>query len=233
MCTTPPSISSNSIPSGTVILVPAGAYDAYKKDKNWSRYTLVYGYVAMGNDKGGGSFGGSGSGTKDDPYLIFNPIQLHNIRNFTGYDDVYFKLMSDIDLTEFIDDNSPTEGWEPIGSVQSPFMGNLDGDGHTISGIRIDRKADCVGFFSCVKNANISNLKIEGSTIKGNSHVGAFIGAADNSVITGVSASFSNVDGQKITAGLIGSAQDGCRITNSQYAGAVNVAGDYVGGLVS
>lgn len=39
MCTTPPSISSNSIPSGTVILVPAGAYDAYKKDKNWSRYT--------------------------------------------------------------------------------------------------------------------------------------------------------------------------------------------------
>ena len=233
MCTTPPSISSNSIPSGTVILVPAGAYDAYKKDKNWSRYTLAYGYVAMGNDKGGGSFGGSGSGTKADPYLIFNPIQLHNIRNFTGYDDVYFKLMSDIDLTEFIDDNSPTEGWEPIGSVQSPFMGNLDGDGHTISGIRIDRKADCVGFFSCVKNANISNLKIEGTTIKGNSHVGAFIGAADNSVINGVSASFNNVDGQKITAGLIGSAQDGCHITSTQYAGAVNVAGDNVGGLVS
>lgn len=235
MCTTPPSISSNLIPSGTVILVPAGAYDAYKKDKNWSRYTLVcgYGYVAMGNDKGGGSFGGSGSGTKADPYLIFNPIQLHNIRNFTGYDDVYFKLMSDIDLTEFIDDNSPTEGWEPIGSVQSPFMGNLDGDGHTISGIRIDRKADCVGFFSCVKNANISNLKIEGSTIKGNSHVGAFIGAADNSEINGVSASFNNIEGITATAGLIGSAKDGCHITSAQYAGAVNVAGDYVGGFVS
>ena len=233
MCTTPPSIGDYSIPRGTVILIPVGAYDTYKKNANWSGYTLVEGYVAMGNDKGGGSFGGSGSGTKDDPYLIFNPIQLHNIRNFTGYDDVYFKLMSDIDLTEFIDDNSPTEGWEPIGSVQSPFMGNLDGDGHTISGIRIDRKADCVGFFSCVKNANISNLKLEGSTIKGNSHVGAFIGAADNSVITGVSASFSNVDGQKITAGLIGSAQDGCHITSAQYAGAVNVAGDYVGGLVS
>ena len=233
MCSTPPSIGSNSIPNGTVIVVPAGAYDAYKKDTNWSRYTIVDGYVVLGNDKGGGSFGGSGSGTKDDPYLIFNPIQLHNIRNFTGYDDVYFKLMSDIDLTEFIDDNSPTEGWEPIGSVQSPFMGNLDGDGHTISGIIIDRKADCVGFFSCVKNANISNLKLEGSTIKGNSHVGAFIGAADNSVINGVSASFNNVDGQKFTAGLIGSAQDGCHITSAQYAGAVNVAGECIGGLVS
>lgn len=236
MCSTPPSISSNSIPSGTVIYVPLGASDAYKKNAVWSGYTIMESTgtnVAMGNDKGGGSFGGSGSGTKDDPYLIFNPIHLHNIRNFTGYDDVYFKLMSDIDLTEFIDDNSPTEGWEPIGSVQSPFMGNLDGDGHTISGIRIDRKADCVGFFSCVKNANISNLKLEGSTIKGNSHVGAFIGAADNSVINGVSASFNNIEGMTGTAGLIGSAQDGCRITSSQYAGAVNVTGDYVGGLVS
>lgn len=235
MCSTPPSITSYSIPRNTVIYVPFGAYDTYKKSSDWSKYTIKgsIANVAMGDNKGGGSFGGSGSGTKDDPYLIFNPIQLHNIRNFTGYDDVYFKLMSDIDLTEFIDDNSPTEGWEPIGSVQSPFMGSLDGDGHTISGIRIDRKADCVGFFSCVKNANISNLKFEGTTIKGNSLVGAFIGAADNSVINGVSASFNNVEGMTGTAGLIGSAQDGCRITSSQYAGAVNVAGDYVGGLVS
>lgn len=235
MCSTPPSIWSSSIPRSTVIYVPFGAYDTYKKNSDWSKYTIKgsIANVMIGNDKGGGSFGGSGSGTKADPYLIFNPIQLHNIRNFTGFDDVYFKLMSDIDLTEFIDDNSPTEGWEPIGSAQSPFMGNLDGDGHTISGIRIDRKADCVGFFSCVKNANISNLKLEGSTIKGNSHVGAFIGAADNSVINGVSASFNNVEGMTVTAGLIGSAQDGCRITSSQYAGAVNVAGDYVGGLVS
>ena len=238
MRTTPPSISDNSIPGGTLIYVPVGAYDTYKKNADWSRYTIVRDYivedyVAMGNDKGGGSFGGSGSGTKDDPYLIFNPIQLHNIRNFTGYDDVYFKLMSDVDLTEFIDDNSPTEGWEPIGSVQSPFMGNLDGDGHTISGIRIDRKADYVGFFSCVKNANISNLKLEGSTIKGNSCVGACIGAADKSVVNGVSASFNNVEGQNVTAGLIGLAQDGCSISSAQYTGAVNVTGDCVGGLVS
>lgn len=233
---TPPTIVGNSIPQKCVICVPFGSLDAYRNNAQWRSYALVEGdfpSVTMGNDKGGGSFGGSGSGTKDDPYLIFNPIQLHNIRNFTGYDDVYFKLMSDIDLTEFIDDNSPTEGWEPIGSVQSPFMGNLDGDGHTISGIRIDRKVDCVGFFSCVKNANISNLMFEGSTIKGNSHVGACIGAADNSVINGVSALFNNVDGQKFTAGLIGSAQDGCHITSAQYAGAVNVTGGYVGGLVS
>ena len=93
MCTTPPSISGNSIPSGTLICVRFGAYDAYKKDTNWSRFPIVDSYMVMGNDKGGGSFGGSGSGTKADPYLIFNPIQLHNIRNFTGYDDVYFKLM--------------------------------------------------------------------------------------------------------------------------------------------
>ena len=45
-------------------------------------------------------FSGSGSGTENDPYLIFNPIQLNQMRNFLNQSGVYFKLMADIDLTE-------------------------------------------------------------------------------------------------------------------------------------
>ena len=61
-------------------------------------------------------FSGSGSGTESDPYLILNPIQLNQLRNFLNKSGVYFKLMADIDLTEFIDDEYPSQGWLPIGN---------------------------------------------------------------------------------------------------------------------
>lgn len=49
-------------------------------------------------------FSGSGSGTKNDPYLILNPIQLNQMRHFLNKEDVYFKMMADVDLTEFLED---------------------------------------------------------------------------------------------------------------------------------
>ena len=52
-------------------------------------------------------FSGSGSGTENDPYLIFYADQLTQVRNFLGKSGVYFKLMADIDLTDWIEENSP------------------------------------------------------------------------------------------------------------------------------
>ena len=48
-------------------------------------------------------FSGSGSGTESDPYLILNPIQLNQLRNFLNQEDVCFKMMADIDLSDFIE----------------------------------------------------------------------------------------------------------------------------------
>ncbi len=77
-------------------------------------------------------FSGSGSGTEKDPYLIFYAEQLSQLRNFLNKPNVYFKLMSDIDLTEWIEENSPVQGWQPIGVEKTPFKGIFDGNGHTI-----------------------------------------------------------------------------------------------------
>ena len=65
-------------------------------------------------------FSGSGSGTESDPYLILNPIQLNQLRNFLNQKGVYFKLMSDIDLTEFIEDEFGSQGWSPVGTDSNP-----------------------------------------------------------------------------------------------------------------
>ena len=73
-------------------------------------------------------FSGSGSGTEDDPYLIFNETQLSQIANFLDQDSVVFKLMKDLDLTNWIEENNPRQGWLPIGVESMPFMGKFLGN---------------------------------------------------------------------------------------------------------
>ena len=85
-----------------------------------------------------------GSGTKDDPWLISNDLELaklaHDVTNgntklmFAGK---YFKLTKDIDLSK--------GKWMPIGTWKCNkdnndryFAGKFDGDGHTISNMQIE-----------------------------------------------------------------------------------------------
>lgn len=86
-----------------------------------------------------------GTGTKDDPWLISNDLELaklaHDVTNgntklmFAGK---YFKLTKDIDLSK--------GKWMPIGTWKCNkrdnndryFAGKFDGDGHTISNMKIE-----------------------------------------------------------------------------------------------
>ena len=81
-----------------------------------------------------------GSGTMDDPYLIYNEVQLNAIRNNLN---AYYKLKKDIVLSN---------EWIPIGTKNNPFRGGLDGDNHTISNLFINSETyDSVGLFGYVK----------------------------------------------------------------------------------
>ena len=125
-------------------------------------------------------FSGSGSGTENDPYLIFNPIQLNQIRNFQNNSGVYFKLMADIDLTEFLEDENPMQGWLPISS----FCGTLDGNGKKISGLWVNRpNNDNNGLFASISSTTIKNLKIVDCSINGKDKIGALTGYASGSHI--------------------------------------------------
>ena len=175
-------------------------------------------------------FSGSGSGTESDPYVILNPIQLNQLRNFLNMDGVYFKLMADIDLTEFLEDENPSEGWQPIGTKSSPFLGILDGNGKTISGLWISRpNMDYVGFFGCLydsKNSGlVKNLTLKGSTIKGNDYVG-FLSGSDGNIID---CTFEgSVRGASHVGGCTGKNAIFTRVT-AEFD--VKGTGDYVGGF--
>lgn len=149
-------------------------------------------------------FSGSGSGTESDPYLISNPIHLNQIRNFMNT-KVYFKLTNDIDLTEFLEEENPSQGWLPIGDyISNSFKGVLDGNGKTIRGLWIKRAStDCVGFFSCMEDATIKNLTIEAANIECSSG-GIIAGTgAGNITITGCSVS-GTVKGKGNLGGYVG-----------------------------
>lgn len=161
-------------------------------------------------------FSGSGSGTESDPYLIFNPIQLDQVRNFLE-ESVYFKMMADIDLTQFIQDNYPTEGWLPIGNSSSSFQGNFDGNGHKITNMTINRPtANDLGLFGYISAATIQNVSVQG-TIQGNNNLGGLAGCIYNKPSTkNLNTTISNVktevtiSGNNYLGGIIGYINDYC-----------------------
>ena len=179
-------------------------------------------------------FSGSGAGTQSDPYLILNPIQLNQLRNFLNQSGVYFKLMADIDLTEFLEEENPDQGWQPVGTKSAPFKGILDGNGKTISGLWINRSnTSYVGLFGYCIKATIKNLTIKDAEINGNTYVG---------VISGYNYNYSNKGGVSncILSGKVNGVKyvGGC--TGYTYCGFFNgisssvdiIGGDYTGGIV-
>ena len=179
-------------------------------------------------------YSGSGSGTIDDPYLIFNETQLSQMANFLNQDGVVFRLMKDLDLTSWIDQNSPSQGWQPIGVETSPFKGKLIGNNKTISGVFIKRQsASYVGFFGNMDGATVSDLTIEGSSIKGNQFVGVFTGKASNTTLTNITVEMTgSVTGETGVGGFAG------QVTQSTMTNlTANVTGgvsgsSQVGGLI-
>lgn len=201
-------------------------------------------------------YSGSGSGTENDPYLIFYAEQLNQVRNFLGK-DVYFKLMSDIDLTDWISENAPKQGWLPIGVENSSFRGVFDGNGHQISSVNIYRSGtNNVGLFGATAGATIKNLtvrgKIEGkervggicgystsstfvsckviSDIKGTSNIGGISGYDKGSNITSCDVTLKSITGQNV-GGIIGYEYEKVKVSSCNID--LNVSGnDNLGGVI-
>ena len=172
-------------------------------------------------------FSGSGSGTSSDPYLIFYADQLQQVRNYLDQSGVYFKLMSNIDLTQWLTNNNPGQGWEPIGTSSAPFKGVFDGNNKKLTGFSINRTTDYVGLFGYTSSATIKNLTIEGD-VKGGSYTGAFVGYADGGTLSNLVHN-GNTTGSSSTGGIAG--YTSASISNASVTG--NVTGtQYTGGVV-
>lgn len=89
------------------------------------------------------------------------------------------------------------------------FTGTFDGNGHTLSNIKIDAAdKNGVGLFGCVTGEGswVKNLKVENITVKGGNYTGGVIGFADfGSYIEGIMLSGKNtVEGKFLIGGVVG-----------------------------
>ena len=128
------------------------------------------------------------------------------------------------------------EGFKPIGGNGSSgpkFTGRFDGVGHRIEHLHINRQeADensYIGLFGNVKGALVENLSIVDGYVRGDTHVGGIVGAAEGTPIRNVSFS-GTLSGSDYFGGIVGTAKYGM-ICNAYNAGKVD-AGTYVGGIV-
>ena len=135
-----------------------------------------------------------------------------------------YTLANDLNLTADLANTSSMwktgDGFSPIGSATTPFTGSFDGQGHTITGLSINRSStDDVGLFGFVGTGGVvQNVVLVNATVSGQNNVGGLAGfnkgTVSNSYATGSVSGVSNV------GGLVGK-NDGGAISAGSAAGAV------------
>lgn len=173
-----------------ILLIPAGY--AWISDNGMSSLIGVTSHVHK-------SYFESGDGSSEAPFEIARPVQLYyfswlqNLGYFNedkdgdgGIDTVYFRISADLDMNGFI--------LPPIGTAENPFLGNIDGEDHSIKNLQINNNnssltdspitgelagAEIIGFFGVVgapptdenylyviDQNEVKNLILENVTVK-------------------------------------------------------------------
>ena len=203
----------------------------------------VFTGIVSGNGTiNGGTFNTpmTGSGTETDPYQISTADQLKLFRDIvngaggqTQNRGAYAVLTADIDLKN--------EEWTPIGigngtenngaTIDFPYSGTFDGNGHTISGLNVNYRNKNGGLFCYVMNATIKNLTVAGSVTHSSGDgvaYGGIVGCADSSTIENCT-NRCTVTGNWYAGGIVGWSTDsdiiGCanfgNISSPSFSGGI------------
>jgi len=189
---------------------------------------------------------GGGSGTPEDPYLIYTAEQLNEIGLHEDDWDKHFKLMGNVDLLDFDGKQgrppfnmiAPDTNMTKIGFQGTPFTGVFDGNGHTISNfIYNNTERDYIGLFGCVEkengeeNVEIKNLGLIDPNVDAGTanYVGSLVGRLRRGTITNCYVEGGSVSGDHCVGGIAGDSSG--TIINCYANGSVMGSGS-VGGMV-
>lgn len=165
-----------------------------------------------------------GNGTQENPYYIFNEVELERIGS-TYRLDSHYKLMNDITLTSdfsSIGYNSSTSTWDG-------FNGTFDGQGYSIKGLNlIDVESEKIGLFSSlgagsvVKNLTISNAKISGAYAKAGILAGESSGQIEKVIIK--NSSITNTASESENGSILGRLNGNIKLSYAEDV-VLNMAG--------
>ncbi|MHC4309621.1 MAG: GLUG motif-containing protein, partial [Planctomycetota bacterium] len=164
-----------------------------------------------------------GDGVLNNPYLIHTAQELNAIRLFPCVWDKHFKLMADIDLSQYTGTDF---------NIIVHFSGTFDGNGHTISNFTyISNDTGYIGLFGDVfgeiKNLGLIDPNLDAESER---YVGLLAGFLDNGTITNCYVEGGSVSGHVHVGILVGFNNDG---TISECYSTGSISGALcVGGLV-
>ena len=127
----------------------------------------------------------SGSGTEGDPYLIASTTNLNNLAIIVnGGNDCEGKFFK---MTANITYDGTANNYTPIGDIDHPFKGTFDGQGHSISGIRISDTNDNTGedkaIFGMVIEGTVKNLVVNDCSIVAYQKIGGIASRVEGGTI--------------------------------------------------
>jgi len=166
-----------------------------------------------------------GNGTAEDPFLIYTEADLRAIGS--KYSTLsHFRLMADISLTGDNDSDPDNGNWMPIGGTGG-FFGTFDGNGYTITGIRINIPENFpqfmnAGFFSALSGgAIVENLGLIDVDISvGTQGIGGIAGLNNDGTIRNCYVT-GNIGDMYGRGGITGSNTLQAVIQNCYFAGRI------------
>lgn len=178
-----------------------------------------------------------GSGRSNDPYVIRNADQLNHIREHAD-EGAYFILACDITVKDDYCKTVETRGndwtsgnFEPIGTVKNLFDGSLDGNGYTISGLKIKGNNDGAGLIGYLDSEGwVGNLTIDDSVIEGGQYTGAIVGYSEGEITNCEVAKDVEVSGSYYVGGVVG--YTSADVTYCVNRGKASCTRNSVGGVV-
>ncbi len=198
---------------------------AYSDDERYGQYKLDFHSLPFER------FTQGGDGTADNPYLVATAgdlMQMHALPASACY-----RLTADIDMS------TVPSAWTPLES----YSGQFDGDGHSISHLRISDTSYRLGFVSSMLNGSaIKNVNFVMPTValqSQNAYCGVVAGDALGSTFDNVHVAGANVyekSGEVSAAvgGLVGAASLNSAFTSCSFSdGDIVTAGSPVGGIVA
>ena len=169
-----------------------------------------------------------GSGTKENPYLIYNAEDMKKIAAIPTEQN-YYKLMNDIDYNN--------EHYYMIGTSKNQFSGAFEGGAHTLKNIKIFGK-NAIGLIGTSTNSLIQGLNVENIYVTGNTRLGAVTGQSFSGVIseinvTGTIESIQKNDSdQTLVGGIVGTTESSNSIIKNSISNMNVIGKQFVGGIV-
>ncbi|MBU1329612.1 MAG: filamentous hemagglutinin N-terminal domain-containing protein [Gammaproteobacteria bacterium] len=124
-------------------------------------------------------------------------------------------------------------GFKPVGNASTPFTGSLDGQGHLIRDLRINRanESEVALIGQTAAGAQIHDLGMVGGSVHGGSNAASLVGINYGGILSDLHTNVTISSTERGAGGLVARNRDNGIIRNSYATGNVSGAENVVGGL--